>query len=79
MHHVSINLDDVETAIAFHCGTLGLEQRTDRPDFGSRGAWFDARRRPESRAQPVVLDGGEEPLVEPPQLVGALGPELPFR
>ena len=42
VHHVSINVDDVEAAIAFYCGTLGLEQRTDRPDFGFGGAWLDA-------------------------------------
>jgi glyoxylase I family protein len=42
VHHVSINVDDVEAAIAFYCDTLGLEQRTDRPDFGFGGAWLDA-------------------------------------
>ena len=42
VHHVSINVDDVETAIAFYSGTLGLEQRTDRPDFGFGGAWLNA-------------------------------------
>jgi glyoxylase I family protein len=41
VHHVSINVDDVDAAIAFYCGKLGLEQRSDRPDFGFGGAWLD--------------------------------------
>jgi glyoxylase I family protein len=42
VHHVSINVGDVDAALRFYCGTLGLEQRTDRPDFGFGGAWLDA-------------------------------------
>jgi glyoxylase I family protein len=42
VHHVSINVDDVEAALAFYTGVLGLEPRTDRPDFGFGGAWLDA-------------------------------------
>jgi glyoxylase I family protein len=42
VHHVSINVGDVEEALRFYCGTLGLEQRSDRPDFGFGGAWLDA-------------------------------------
>jgi glyoxylase I family protein len=42
LHHVSINVDDVDTAIDFYVGVLGLEQRGDRPDFGFGGAWLDA-------------------------------------
>jgi len=42
VHHVSINVDDVDAALAFYVGTLGLTRRTDRPDFGFGGAWLDA-------------------------------------
>jgi glyoxylase I family protein len=42
VHHVSINVDDVDAALAFYVGTLGLVPRTDRPDFGVGGAWLDA-------------------------------------
>jgi glyoxylase I family protein len=42
VHHVSINVDDVEAALDFYVGTLGLVARTDRPDFGFPGAWLDA-------------------------------------
>jgi len=41
VHHVSINVDDVEAALRFYTDTLGLEQRTDRPDFPFGGAWLD--------------------------------------
>lgn len=41
VHHVSINVGDVDAALQFYCGTLGLGQRTDRPDFGFGGAWLD--------------------------------------
>ena len=41
VHHVSINVDDVEAARAFYVGTLGLTERGDRPDFGFGGAWLD--------------------------------------
>lgn len=42
VHHVSINVDDVDAALDFYVGTLGLVQRADRPDFGFPGAWLDA-------------------------------------
>jgi glyoxylase I family protein len=42
VHHVSLNVDDVDAALAFYVGTLGLIPRTDRPDFGFPGAWLDA-------------------------------------
>lgn len=41
VHHVSINVVDVEEALAFYTGILGLTQRSDRPDFGFSGAWLD--------------------------------------
>lgn len=41
VHHVSINVQDVDAAVAFYVGTLGLVARGDRPDFGIGGAWLD--------------------------------------
>jgi glyoxylase I family protein len=42
VHHVSINVSDVDRALAFYTDVLGLTPRTDRPDFGFGGAWLDA-------------------------------------
>jgi len=39
---VSINVDDVDAALAFYVDVLGLRVRTDRPDFSFGGAWLDA-------------------------------------
>lgn len=41
VHHVSINVADVEEALAFYVEVLGLRVRDDRPDFGFGGAWLD--------------------------------------
>jgi glyoxylase I family protein len=42
VHHVSINVDDLEVATDFYVGVLGLSRRDDRPDLGVAGAWLDA-------------------------------------
>jgi len=42
VHHVSINVSDVEQALDFYIRVLGLERRTDRPELGVGGAWLDA-------------------------------------
>jgi glyoxylase I family protein len=43
VHHVSINVDDVDAAVAFYVDVLGLAQRRDRPaDLGVDGVWLDA-------------------------------------
>jgi glyoxylase I family protein len=42
VHHVSINVSDVEAALRFYVDQLGLTVRSDRPDFGFGGAWLDA-------------------------------------
>lgn len=42
VHHVSINVDDVESALRFYVDVLGLAPRTDRPPFPFGGAWLDA-------------------------------------
>ncbi len=41
IHHVSINVDDVEKAVTFYTEVLGFQVRGDRPDFGFDGAWLD--------------------------------------
>ena len=55
VHHVSVNVDDVQAAVAFYVERLGLTQRNDRPDFGFGGAWLDAG------AQQVHLIDAERP------------------
>lgn len=42
VHHVSINVDDLDAALAFYTDVLGLTVRTDRPELGIDGAWLDA-------------------------------------
>ena len=42
VHHVSINVADVEVARRFYVDQLGLTERDDRPDFGFGGAWLEA-------------------------------------
>jgi catechol 2,3-dioxygenase-like lactoylglutathione lyase family enzyme len=42
IHHVSINVSDVDAALRFYVDVLGLTPRTDRPNFGFGGAWLDA-------------------------------------
>jgi glyoxylase I family protein len=42
IHHVALNVTDIDAAIEFYTKTLGLAPRTDRPDLGFAGAWLDA-------------------------------------
>ena len=55
VHHVSVNVRDVEAALAFYTEVLGFRARTDRPDFGFGGAWLDVG------AQQVHLIEGTPP------------------
>lgn len=41
VHHVSLNVDDVDAAKRFYVDVLGAVERDDRPDFGFGGAWLD--------------------------------------
>jgi glyoxylase I family protein len=41
VHHVSLNVSDVDQSVAFYTGMLGGTVRDDRPDFGIAGAWID--------------------------------------
>ena len=42
IHHVSINVSDVDAALRFYVDELGFAPRADRPDFSFGGAWLDA-------------------------------------
>ena len=59
IHHVSINVSDVETAQAFYVDVLGLEV-LERPDFGFPGAWL---RSGEQEVHLIGIDSGK-PLKE---------------
>ena len=41
IHHVALNVDDVQAAVAFYTECLGGTLRADRPDFGVDGAWIE--------------------------------------
>lgn len=41
IHHVSINVSDVDAGVAFYTDVLGGTVRGDRPDFGFGGAWIN--------------------------------------
>ena len=38
--HVSVVVADLERALVFYCGVLGLPQCHERPDLGYPGAWL---------------------------------------
>ncbi len=42
VHHVSVNVDDLEKAIEFYVGVLGLSVRDDRPNLPVPGTWLNA-------------------------------------
>jgi glyoxylase I family protein len=41
VHHVSLNVPDVDAGIAFYTRILGGVLRVDRPALGFDGAWID--------------------------------------
>ncbi len=41
MHHVSVNVPDVDAVVAFYVDVLGGTLRADRPELGIGGAWLD--------------------------------------
>ena len=41
MHHVSVNVPDVDAMLTFYVDILGGRPRGDRPDLGIGGAWLD--------------------------------------
>jgi glyoxylase I family protein len=75
VHHVSVNVDDVDAAVAFYTDALGFRLRTDRPDFGFGGAWLDVGNQqvhliegavPDARGQhfAVQVEGLDEVVAE---------------
>jgi glyoxylase I family protein len=40
LHHVSVCVDDLDAALAFYTGTLGLAVRDGRPDLAVAGYWL---------------------------------------
>lgn len=58
IHHVSINVDDLDAAMAFYVDTLGLGVLDTRPDLGFPGAWLDAG---EQEIHLLQVDGFEAP------------------
>src|SRR5437588_559666 len=58
VHHVSINVDELEPAVRFYVDKLGLSVRADRPELGVDGAWLDAG------GQQVHLIVGKPPAAE---------------
>jgi glyoxylase I family protein len=41
IHHVALNVTDVDEGIRFYTEVLGGTLRSDRPDLGIAGAWID--------------------------------------
>ena len=60
LHHVSINVTDVDRALGFYVGVLGLEV-LPRPDFPFPGAWLGvgATRQVHLIAASVPQDDGQ--------------------
>ena len=58
VHHVSINVSDVDASLAFYVGRLGLARRPDRPDFPFGGAWLDC-----GHQQLHLIEGTAPPAV----------------
>lgn len=41
VHHVQVNVRDVDASVAFYTNILGARVRQDRPDLGVPGAWLN--------------------------------------
>lgn len=41
LHHVSLIVSDIDKALAFYCGLLGLSRAEGRPALSFSGAWLD--------------------------------------
>ena len=61
IHHVGLLVADLDAALPFYSGIIGLQQRTDRPDFGVRGAWLDIGEQQQLHLfeGPTPADGGQ--------------------
>lgn len=69
IHHVAVNVSDVEAAIGFYTEVMGLTLRQDRPDFGFGGAWLDLGDRQLHLVEaPVPEDRGQHFAVQVPDM-----------
>jgi catechol 2,3-dioxygenase-like lactoylglutathione lyase family enzyme len=53
VHHVSVNVAELDQAVRFYTEVLGFTVRTDRPELRVDGVWLDTA--PGGRAQQVHL------------------------
>jgi catechol 2,3-dioxygenase-like lactoylglutathione lyase family enzyme len=60
VHHVSVCVTDMAAARTFYVDVLGFEERTDRPDFGFPGGWFN-------------VGGRQVHLIEVPEMPAGAG------
>ncbi len=58
VHHVSVNVPDVPSAVTFYTEVLGGVLRDDRPDLGIGGAWIDL-----GASQVHLLEAGPPPAL----------------
>lgn len=66
VQHVSLNVTDLDEAMAFYTGALGCEV-LPRPDFGIPGAWL------------ATGNGIQIHLIESPDFVAPAGPHVAFQ
>jgi catechol 2,3-dioxygenase-like lactoylglutathione lyase family enzyme len=59
LHHVNINVRDVDEAVGFYT-SIGFEQ-VPRPDFGLSGAWL------QMGTHQLHLSASDNPLIDPVQ------------
>ena len=64
LHHVSINVADVEEARRFYVDVLGAVERSDRPDFGFGGAWLDVGQQQIHLIEATVPDDNGQHLAQ---------------
>jgi glyoxylase I family protein len=65
VHHVSLNVPDVDAGVAFYTRILGGVLRDDRPALGFDGAWIDIGAQQVHLLQGVVpADGGQHFAVQ---------------
>ena len=74
VHHVALCVDDLEAALAFYTGLLGLET-LPRPDFGLPGAWLQAG---DTQVHLIVAPEGVD-VGSPPEKSTPLAYHLAFR
>ena len=74
IHHVGLLVDNLDAALGFYIGVLGLRVRPDRPDFGVPGVWLDIGEGQQLHlfAGGTPADGGQHVALGVADLDGAL-------